>query len=117
MVTGMAQEVVRWCRALAECTEEPEATPRTFLSTPMHEVHARLTDWMQRVGMSVRLDAAGNIRGVYPASGASEDAAPRLLLGSHLDTVPNAGAFDGVLGVVMAVALVDLQAGRRFPFT
>ena len=42
--------------------------------------------------------------------------APRLLIGSHLDTVPNAGAFDGVLGVVMGVALVEELQGKRLPF-
>lgn len=63
--------------------------------------------------MSVRVDAAGNLRGLHAS--ASETAA-RLLIGSHLDTVPNAGAFDGILGVVMGVALVGLLAGRRLPF-
>ena len=117
MATEKAQEVVRFCRSLAECSEEPGALTRTFLSAPMREVHARLTAWMQRIGMSVSIDAAGNIRGVYPASRSLQNAAPRLFLGSHLDTVPDAGAFDGVLGVLIAVALVDLLGGRHFPFT
>lgn len=59
------------------------------------------------------IDAAGNLRGLYPALQA---AAPRLLLGSHLDTVPNAGAYDGVLGVLLAVALVESLESRRLPF-
>ena len=42
--------------------------------------------------------------------------APRLLIGSHLDTVPNAGAFDGVLGVVLGVAMVEELHGQRLPF-
>ena len=118
MLVEQAREVVRWCRALAECSEEPGVTTRTFLSSPMRDVHARLTEWMDRIGMSVRIDAAGNLRGVYPASSSSpETTARRLFMGSHLDTVPHAGAFDGVLGVVLAVALVDLLGGRRFPLT
>ncbi len=64
--------------------------------------------------MTVRVDAAGNLRGVYPAA---TTPAPRLLLGSHVDTVPDAGAFDGVLGVVLAIALVDALGGRRLPFS
>ena len=117
MLIGKARDVVRWCRALAECSEEPGVTTRTFLSTPMRDVHARLTGWMARLGMDVRVDAAGNLRGVYPASSLpSGQAARRLFIGSHLDTVPHAGAFDGVLGVVLAVALVDLLGGRRLPF-
>jgi len=68
---------------------------------------------MEAVGADVRIDAAGNLRGFYPAA---ESKAPRLLLGSHLDTVPNAGAYDGVLGVVLAVALLEALDGRRLPF-
>ncbi len=118
MLVEQAREVVRWCRALAECSEEPGVTTRTFLSSPMRDVHARLAEWMDRIGMSVRIDAAGNLRGVYPASSSSPEAtARRFFMGSHLDTVPHAGAFDGVLGVVLAVALVDLLGGRRFPLT
>jgi allantoate deiminase len=50
---------------------------------------------------------------LYPAA---KPGAPRLLLGSHLDTVPNAGAFDGILGVVLAIALLEALEGRRLPF-
>jgi allantoate deiminase len=115
MLVERARDVIRWCRALAECSEEQGVTTRTFLSAPMHDVHAQLTAWMTRIGMDVRVDAAGNLRGVYPAS-ARTGAPRRLFIGSHLDTVPCAGAFDGVLGVVLAVALVDLLAGRTLPF-
>jgi allantoate deiminase len=68
---------------------------------------------MEPLGAQVRVDAAGNIRGVYSAV---QPNAPRLLIGSHLDTVPNAGAYDGVLGVVLAVALLEELQGRRFCF-
>jgi allantoate deiminase len=61
----------------------------------------------------VSIDAVGNIRGHY--AGAKPDA-PRLIIGSHLDTVPHAGAFDGILGVVLGVELVELLIGRRFHF-
>jgi allantoate deiminase len=98
----LANRVIQCCRDLAACTEEAGRTTRTFLSPPMHEVHRILGDWMRRVGMQVSVDAAGNLRGVRAGSGAS-----RLVIGSHLDTVPNAGAFDGILGVVMGVALVE----------
>ncbi len=68
---------------------------------------------MKPLGASVRIDAAGNFRGVYPSARPN---APRLLIGSHLDTVPNAGAYDGVLGVVLAVALLEELQGRKLPF-
>jgi allantoate deiminase len=68
---------------------------------------------MKALGADVALDAVGNLRGFYPGEQA---AAPRLLFGSHLDTVPNAGAYDGVLGVVLAIALLEALEGRRLPF-
>jgi allantoate deiminase len=68
---------------------------------------------MEALGATVRVDAAGNLRGLYPGAGPG---GPRLLVGSHLDTVPNAGAFDGILGVVIAVALLEELGGRRLPF-
>jgi len=79
----------------------------------MRDCHRELAGWMEPLGAHVQVDAAGNLRGVY--SGAQPNA-PRLLIGSHLDTVPNAGAYDGVLGVVLAVALLEELQGRRLPF-
>jgi allantoate deiminase len=79
----------------------------------MHDCHREIARWMEPLGVQVRVDAAGNIRGIYPAA---QPNAPRLLIGSHLDTVPNAGAYDGVLGVVLAVALLEELRGRRLPF-
>jgi len=68
---------------------------------------------MEPLGAQVRIDAAGNFRGVYPAL---QPNAPRLMIGSHLDTVPNAGAYDGILGVVLAIGLLQELRGRRLPF-
>ena len=112
-----AREVIRWCRRLATMSDDRAATTRTFLSKPMRDVHTALAGWMARVGMKVRVDAAGNLRGIYPpASSAPEDAVRHFYIGSHLDTVPNAGAFDGVLGVVLAIGLLEILGGRRFPY-
>ena len=98
---------------LARFSEDPGSTRRTFLSAPMHDCHREIAGWMTALGAEVRIDAAGNLRGFYAGA---ESNAPRLLLGSHLDTVPNAGAYDGVLGVVLAVALLEALDGRRLPF-
>ena len=114
MLARQAREVIHGCRLLAGFSEEPGRTTRTFLSPPMRDVHAHLGSWMQRSGMTVRVDNAGNLRGVYPAS---SPGSRRLFMGSHLDTVSDAGAFDGVLGVVLAVALVDLLQHRPLPFS
>jgi allantoate deiminase len=110
---GIGREVVERCRQLATHTEEPGWITRRFLSEPMHCVHADLRAWMEQAGMNVHVDAAGNLRGYYDSARAD---APRLIVGSHLDTVPHAGAFDGILGVVLGVALVKALGGRRLGF-
>jgi allantoate deiminase len=106
-------EIIERCRILARMSETPGAITRTFLCPAMHDVHRTLRAWMEEAGMTVTLDAAGNLRGVNPAI---DSDAPRLLIGSHVDTVPDAGAYDGVLGVVLAIALVRALAGRHLPF-
>jgi allantoate deiminase len=106
----LAATAIACCRQLAQCSEEPGRTTRTFLSPPMHDVHRLLGEWMRGLGMTVHVDPVGNLRGLR--AGASER---RLLIASHLDTVPNAGAFDGVLGVVLGVALMEALADRRLP--
>jgi allantoate deiminase len=109
----LAERVIARCRALAEFSEDAGSIRRTFLSPPMRDVHRTLREWLAPFGAQVRVDAAGNFRAVIPGLDAS---APRLLLGSHLDTVPNAGAFDGILGVVLPIAILESLAGERLPF-
>ena len=108
-------KIIARCRQIAACTEIPGEITRTFLAPSMHEVHALLREWMEAAGMTVAVDAIGNLRGVYAACSGSPGA-PRLIMGSHLDTVPDAGAFDGVLGVVLGVALVEELRGEQLPF-
>ncbi|NYF79411.1 allantoate amidohydrolase [Granulicella arctica] len=112
-VANRADRVIGRCRELAQCTEVPGETTRLFLSPPVHTVHALVRGWMEAAGMAVRVDAIGNLHGVYAAT---EPNAPRLLIASHLDTVPNAGAFDGILGVLLGVAVVEELRGERLPF-
>jgi len=79
----------------------------------MRDCHREIANWLTAAGAEVTVDAAGNLRAFYAAT---QSSAPRLLLGSHLDTVPNAGPYDGVLGVVVGVALLEALEGRRLPF-
>jgi allantoate deiminase len=109
----LAEEVIARCRRLAAYSEDLGGIRRTFLSPPMRDVHRELTSWLEPLGAKVRVDAAGNLRAVYPGELTE---ASRLLIGSHLDTVPNAGAYDGILGVVIAVALLRGLAGRRLSY-
>lgn len=110
-MSDRAKRIIEECRLIATMTEEPGRTTRRFLTPPVHEVHRHLRSRMQRLGMSVRVDAVGNLRGLWKP--ADTPAPARLLLGSHIDTVPDAGAFDGILGVVLALELVESAKAHR----
>ena len=99
-----ARQVIDACDAIARFTETPGKLTRRYLSPPFHNVHEFLSAWMRRLGMTCCVDAAGNLRGVL-SCGRTD--APRLVIGSHIDTVPDAGAYDGVLGVVIALAMIE----------
>jgi allantoate deiminase len=104
-----ALRAIAECRQIATMTEEPGRITRRFLTPPTRDVHALLRARMETLGMTVQVDAAGNLRGRSNRTG------KRLLLGSHVDTVPNAGAFDGVLGVTMALECADLAREMALP--
>ena len=112
-MTTLPRLIIERCQYLAECTEEPGMITRPFASEAMRRAHGLVTDWMQEAGMTVRRDNIGNLRGRYEGDGPST-----LLLGSHLDSVRDAGKYDGPLGVITAIAAVQRlhDAARRFPF-
>ncbi len=109
----LADEILSRCDHLAGFSEVAGNLTRTFLAAPMRRVHESLTEWMRDAGMGVRLDAIGNLIGHYAAE---RDSAPLFLIGSHLDTVPDAGKYDGILGVLLGIAAVKRLAGARLPF-
>ena len=115
---ALAREVIARCQTLARFSEDADSIRRTFLSPPMRECHREIARWIAPLGATSRVDAVGNLRIVYPAAELKVDAPrlPRLLIGSHLDTVPNAGAYDGILGVVLAIALFSAFTDRSLPF-
>jgi len=108
-----AKYALALCDRIAAHTDVPGTITRTFLSPATRDVHALLTAEMRALGMTVRTDSAGNLRGLYPADAPE---APVLLLGSHIDTVPNAGRYDGILGVAVPLALLRAINGKRLPF-
>jgi allantoate deiminase len=113
-----AQRAIAECKLLASFTEEPGRITRRFLTPPVREVHAHLRRRMEALGMTVRFDAIGNLRGLLQHGGtqrvASAATEKRLILGSHIDTVPNAGVYDGVLGVVLALEWVEIAREIAF---
>jgi allantoate deiminase len=114
-VDASAEVILARCDLLASFSEEADCLTREFATPAMRAVNDQVADWMRSAGMSVREDAIGNIIGRYEACASP---AKTLLLGSHLDTVRDAGKYDGPLGVVTAVQCVARlhQENKRLPF-
>lgn len=108
-----AQNIIERCREMACITDVPGETTRLFLSAATRDVHTLLLRWVRDAGLEGRVDDAGNVRAVRLAASPS---APRVVLFSHIDTVPNAGAFDGPLGVMLALEAISLLAEEQLPF-
>lgn len=101
---------------LAAISESTHCLTRRFASQEHRRTNDLVASWMRAAGMSVNEDAIGNIIGRYEAS--HKDNAPAIMLGSHLDTVVDAGRFDGMLGLLSALACVEsLHASeQRLPY-
>jgi allantoate deiminase len=108
--------------ALGKISDDPNCLTRTFCSPAMRRANAVVASWMRNAGMRVRMDAIGNLVGCYSATPLKSKIENRkskiLLLGSHLDTVRDAGKFDGPLGVLVAIACIQhLRDSKiRLPF-
>jgi allantoate deiminase len=99
---------------LASITDETGKITRTFLSPAMQKANQVVAEWMREAGLAVAEDRAGNLVG----QSAADPCGPVFLLGSHLDTVRNAGRFDGPLGVLLAIEAADIlrSNGVEMPF-
>ncbi|EPT7109107.1 allantoate amidohydrolase [Klebsiella michiganensis] len=107
-----AARVMARADELAAISETPDALTRVYLSPQHLEANQRAARWMTQAGMTVWQDSVGNICGRYEGE---QEGVPAILLGSHLDTVRNAGRYDGMLGVLAAIEVVHglHQQGRR----
>jgi len=107
-----AARVMARADELAAISEMPDALTRVYLSPQHLAANQRAARWMTQAGMTVWQDSVGNICGRYEGE---QEGAPAILLGSHLDTVRNAGRYDGMLGVLTAIEVVHglHQQGRR----
>lgn len=122
LIASAARRVMGRCEELARVTSTPGSITRVYLSPEHARVNRLAAEWMRELGMTTRQDAAGNQIGRLAPAGAPD--APALLMGSHLDTVPDAGRFDGIVGVLMALEVVRLirrvdaegTASSPFPF-
>src|SRR3954469_24225928 len=99
--------------SLGAISAEPDRLVRLFL-TPEHRRAAdRLAEWMRNAGLAVSEDALGTVRGHLAGDGPQ-----RLLIGSHIDTVIDAGMYDGPFGVIAGILAAEhfVRAGKRLPF-
>ena len=107
---GTAAGVLARAAALGEISEEPGRLTRRFATPALGRAADLVTEWMEDAGLTVRRDAVGNVVGRTGGDG------PPFVLGSHLDTVPNAGRYDGPLGILAALAIVErLTVGGAQP--
>jgi len=115
-IAAAARRVMQRCDELARVTSTPGRIERVYLSTEHARVNRLAAEWMREIGMATRQDAAGNQVGrLAPSSGSgpARDDAPALMIGSHLDTVPDAGRFDGIVGVLMGLEVVRMLRSIR----
>lgn len=101
--------------ALARLSEVPGNLTRPSFTPSLKWANETIAAWMTAAGMDVRLDGAANLIGRY--EGATPNARA-LMIGSHIDTVKDAGKYDGTLGVLLGLACVEelARTNRRLPF-
>jgi allantoate deiminase len=107
--------IMQRCDALARHSELAGGLTRVFLSREARAATDQVLGWMREAGMDARLDAIGNAAARYEGE---RPGLPCLMLGSHLDTVRDAGKYDGMLGVISAIECVHALHSRkkRLPF-
>src|SRR5580698_9667485 len=113
--TALGDEIVGRINELGAISETPEHLARFFLTREHRTAADLILTWMRSAGMHAHLDAIGNVCGRYEGE---RPVLPCLMLGSHYDTVRDAGRWDGPLGLITAISCVaDLhKRGRRLPF-
>ena len=108
-------EIMARAETLGAITERPGMLARSYLTPEHRRAGEQIRAWMREAGMHADFDALGNVVGRYEGS---DPGAPVVLTGSHMDTVIDAGKYDGMFGVLAPVACVaELhRQGRRLPF-
>ncbi|NJN17245.1 MAG: allantoate amidohydrolase [Oscillochloris sp.] len=110
-----AATVMARAEMLGAISEEDGRLTRRSLTPALRRANEAVAGWMRAAHMTVYEDSVGNLIGTYPAN---RSAAKSFVIGSHLDTVRDAGKYDGPLGVLVGLAAVErlAAAGRRLPF-
>jgi hydantoinase/carbamoylase family amidase len=110
-----ATNILQRINELAAISEMPGVVTRTLGTDAFIKGRTLVTHWMQQAGLETRIDAIGNIRGRLVSN---KSDAKTLVIASHIDTVVNAGKFDGPLGVLMGLALLEqlIESKTPLPF-
>jgi allantoate deiminase len=95
--------------AFADFTDEPRRLTRLFLSEAHRRAAQAFIGWCAEIGLRAKVDAAGNVVARYEGKRAG---APALMLGSHIDTVRDAGRYDGNYGALASLAVVETLSAR-----
>ncbi len=115
----LTNAVLERCDQLALCSDVTGEVTRLFCSPAMREAHEKVAGWMKNAGLRTNVDPLGNLIGRYERSSPQNQSValasnpPRICIGSHLDSVRNAGRYDGVLGVLIGIAVVEAIATQR----
>jgi allantoate deiminase len=115
MTSDAARRLMARLEDFAAFTDEPGQLTRLYLSPSYRAACERFAQWAEALGMEPEIDAAGNVHGRYEAR---TKRAPVLMIGSHIDTVRDAGRYDGNLGALAALSVVEQfhAAGERLDF-
>ncbi|UOQ53130.1 allantoate amidohydrolase [Hymenobacter cellulosivorans] len=113
--TSRAEKILRRIEALAAISEDPQGVTRTFGTPAFLQGSALVKSWMDAAGLATRVDSIGNVRGRLVSRNAG---AKTFVMASHIDTVVNAGKYDGPLGVLMGLDLLEqlVQTQTELPF-
>ncbi|WP_321322853.1 allantoate amidohydrolase [Thiomicrorhabdus sp.] len=107
--------VIKRCQTLAKISDSPVGISRLYLSPSYRAGLNQVEKWMQQANMKTWIDSVGNLWGCFACK---DETAPTLIIGSHLDTIPNAGMFDGILGVMVGIEVIERiqEKGIELPF-
>ena len=110
-----ATKILEKINELASISEDEDCITRRFGTGKFMEGANKVLQWMKEARLQARIDNMGNVRGKLFCN---EEAAKTLVIASHIDTVINAGKFDGPLGVIMGLDLIEhlIQAKTKLPF-
>ena len=107
---SQARRLMARLDALAAFTDDPPKLTRLCLSPSHRRAAQQFIAWAGESGLSARIDSVGNVRARYEGR---RPGAPALMIGSHIDTVRDAGRYDGALGALAALSVVEGLAAQQ----